>query len=150
MTTTSIDPPASDEPAVDQTGADRPGVDSVFARRRRTARTTGVIACVGMVLSLLGVAALIRPLSTPVQDCGTASSFLLRGGANQYVDPADPPKGVTKIEAEANNELPCQERAANRARPAGLLILAGALVTIIALFTEWILRLRWHRANVRR
>ena len=127
----------------DPTGPDR------HDRRRRTAARTAGVAFVGIVVALAGLVQLVRPLATPVQDCGTAAGFLLHGRPNLYVDPADPPKGVTAAEAEANNALPCQERAANRARPAATAIVVGCLVAVAALLLEWLLRLRWARADRR-
>ena len=113
-------------------------------------RATAVVGFVGVLVALAGVALGLRPLSTPTQDCGTAASFLLRGRVNVYVDPANPPEGTTRAEAEANNAEPCQERAANRAKPAGALVVGGTLVGIVALLVEWVVRLRLHRAANRR
>ena len=132
------------------TPTDTPDDDPTFPRRRRVARVVGAVAFGAIIIALLGVALLLRPLATPVQDCGTAASFLLRGGANQYADPDRPPKGVTRDEALANNANPCQEQAANRARPAMVLVLGGVLTAVVALVVEWVLRIRWHRADTRR
>ncbi len=109
-------------------------------------RATAIMGFLGVLVALAGLAVGLRPLSTPTQDCGTAASFLLRGKVNVYVDPSDPPKGTTRAEAEANNAEPCQERAANRAKPAGALVVGGTLVGVIALLVEWVVRFRLHRA----
>ncbi|CAN5519080.1 hypothetical protein BH10ACT1_BH10ACT1_06620 [soil metagenome] len=108
-------------------------------------KITAVVATLGIVIALVGIGLASRPLSTPSQDCGTAVSFLLGGRLNEFVDPGNPPKGVTRAEAEDNNADPCQERAANQARPAGVLVLLGALVALAALLTEFSARYRLHR-----
>ena len=112
----------------------------------RTVRTTALVAFVAIVIALLGMVALTRPLKTPTQDCGTPISFLTRGKQNVFVDPSSPPKGITKAEAEANNDQPCQERAFNRALPAGIVVVAGTFVALIALVVEFVVRYRYGRA----
>ncbi len=89
---------------------------------------TVLVATVGVLVAIAGVVWGTRPLSTPTQDCGTSFSFLLAGRVDVYVDPANPPAGVSASEAEANNQEPCQERSADRARPAGALVVGGTLV----------------------
>jgi hypothetical protein len=113
-------------------------------------RATAVIAFIGVLVALVGLGLGLRPLSTPTQDCGTAATFLLRGKANEYVDPSNPPTGITRAEAEANNAEPCQERAGNRALPAGLLVVGGTAVGVVALLVEGAVRFRLHRAANRR
>ncbi len=112
----------------------------------RIVRATAAVALVGVLVALLGLALGLRPLATPTQDCGTAATFLLHGRVNEFVDPADPPAGITRAEAEANNAEPCQERAGNRALPAGLLVVGGTTVGVLALLTEAVVRFRVHRA----
>lgn len=133
-TTTPIAPPAHapSEPA-------RP-------RGRRAVQITAVVATVGVLLALAGLASSARPLSTPTQDCGTALTYLTQGRVNEFVDPDDPPAGVTKAEALANEADPCQERAANRARPAGALVIGGTLLALVALIVEGFLRHSINRA----
>ncbi len=114
-------------------------------RRSRAVRATAVIALLGVLVALAGAALAALPLRTPTQDCGTALTFLLDGRMNQFVDPASPPAGTTRAEAEANNAEPCQERAANRARPAGALLVGGTLVALVALAVEVVVRLSAHR-----
>ncbi|QXC59868.1 hypothetical protein KSP35_15985 [Aquihabitans sp. G128] len=117
---------------------------------QRAVTATAVVATIGIVVALLGLFAGTRPLHTPTQDCGTAASFLLDGRVNELVDPSSPPKGTTKAEAEDNNATPCQERAANRARPAGAVVVAGTGAALVALFTELVLRWRLRRRANRR
>lgn len=109
-------------------------------------RTTAIVGFVGLLLLLVGLFLLSRPVRTPVQDCGTVGAFLLDGRVNRFVDPSDPPPGVTEDQAIDNNTHPCQERAANRARPAAVVLVAGATITTVAGLTEvgfrWRLRSR--------
>ncbi|MEZ5177453.1 MAG: hypothetical protein R2746_03995 [Acidimicrobiales bacterium] len=116
----------------------------------RLVRATAIVGFVAVLVALVGLALGLRPLSTPTQDCGTAASFLLRGKVNVFVDPSNPPEGITRAEAEANNAEPCQERAANRAKPAGALVVGGTFVGLVALLVEWVARFRLHRAANRR
>lgn len=112
----------------------------------RAVRVTAIVALVGVLVALLGLFLGTRPLTTPTQDCGTPATFLLRGKQNVFVDPGNPPQGTTKAEAKANNDTPCQERAFNRALPAGILLVGGTLVALIALIVEWAVRFHYHRA----
>jgi hypothetical protein len=116
----------------------------------RLVRVTAVVALVSVLLALVGLGLGLRPLATPTQDCGTAATFLLQGRVNEYVNPADPPSGITRAEAEANNAEPCQERAGNRALPAGVLLVGGTLVAAVAVLVESVVRFRLHRASNRR
>lgn len=113
-------------------------------------RLTPVFALMGVLLALGGIALAARPLHTETQDCGSAGSFLLDGGVNEFVDPANPPTGVTSAEAKANNIQPCQERAANRGWPAGILVVGGTLAALIALIVEAIARTTFGRQRTRR
>ena len=112
----------------------------------RLVRITAAVALVGVLVALVGLALGLRPLATPTQDCGTAATFLLQGRANEYIDPANPPEGITRAEAEANNAEPCQERAGNRALPAGVMLVGGVTVAVVALLVEGAARFRLHRA----
>lgn len=112
---------------------------------RRLARVTPAVAVAGVVLALVGLAVAFAPLRTPVQDCGTAGTFLLDGRVDVAVDVAHPPKGVTRAEARSHAADPCQERAADRARPAAMAIFAGTLAGLAAAAVEVLARLRWHR-----
>ncbi|MCU1496191.1 MAG: hypothetical protein JWM47_144 [Acidimicrobiales bacterium] len=112
---------------------------------RRAVKITAAVALAGIVLAALGIFLATRPVHTPTQDCGTAGGFLLRGGVNEFVDPADPPEGTTAAEARDNNATPCQERAANQVRPAGALVVGGTAVALVSLFVEFALRLRLRR-----
>jgi hypothetical protein len=116
----------------------------------RVVRVTAVVALVGVLLALVGLGLGLQPLATPTQDCGTAATFLLQGRVNEYVNPADPPPGITRAEAEANNAEPCQERAGNRALPAGALLVGGTLLAAVAVLVEAAVRFRLHRARNRR
>ena len=116
-------------------------------RGRRGVRITAVVAFVGVLVALLGMVLLTRPLKTPTQDCGTPITFLTGGKQNVFVDPKSPPKGVTKAEAKANNDEPCQERAFNRALPAGILVVGGTFTALVAMVVETALRFRYARST---
>ena len=132
MTPSSTDPAAPTAPAAEPAPvpADaRPAPHGLL-------RATAVIATVGVVVALIGLVLLVRPVSTPTQDCGTSLAFLLGGRVDQFVSETDPPKGITPAEAKANNARPCRERVAERAKPAGVLIASGLLAAIIAVTIE--------------
>ena len=124
-----------------QTGGRRAYAAAVPAlTTSRVVRVTSVVAFIGIVLAVMGLALAARPLQTETQNCGTAGSFLLDGRVNEFVDPAQPPTGITSAEAKANNAQPCQERAANRAWPAGILVVGGTLVALLSLTSEFTVR----------
>ncbi len=109
-------------------------------------RISALVATIGVVIALVGIALMLRPVSTPVQDCGTALGFLLDGGVNEFADPTDPPEGLTAAEVSDNNTRPCRERVADTARPGLALFLAGTLGATGAAVTEVTARgWRWHR-----
>lgn len=117
----------------------------------RLQRTTALIATVGVVSALVGLLLVIRPIETPALDCGTALGVLLDGRPDEFLDPDDPPEGVTAAEAEASNDNPCRKRAAAAARPAAAMVAAGLLAALGALVVEVIDRaLAWrHRVHER-
>lgn len=117
-------------------------------------RVTAVVAIIGVVVSLIGLAMMLRPVTTPVQDCGTALGFILDGRTDVYADLDDLPPGVTEAEAKANDRNPCRERVADQLRPAavvfssGLLVALGAsAVELVARFIGWMRRRRAARAR---
>jgi hypothetical protein len=112
---------------------------------QRAVQITAITALAGVVAALVGLALVARPLRTPTQDCGTALTFLVSGGVNEYVDPSNPPEGITAADAEDNNADPCQERAGDRALPALLLVVGGTAIGVGALIAEWSLRDRMRR-----
>lgn len=109
---------------------------------------TVLVATLGVLVAVAGLFMGTRPLSTPTQDCGTSFSFLLDGRVNRYVDPSSPPEGITAGEAESNNDEPCQERAADRARPAGALVVGGTIAAAAAAIVDLSVRgVRRYRAT---
>lgn len=106
------------------------------------------IAAAGILLALLGTWIAVQRVETPLQDCGVAAAYLLDGRVDVYGDPDDPPAGRTAAEVIDNNERPCQERAANQARPGAILVVAGTGVALLAALVEVLLRWRW-RARTR-
>ncbi len=121
-----------------------PGVSSLPAPGVLV-RVTAIVALVGVLVALLGIGLLLRPVTTPIQDCGTSLAFLLEGRVDETVNPDDPPPGVTRAEAEAGNARRCRERVADRAVPAGALAVGGTLVGAAAVVTELVVRLRRRR-----
>lgn len=113
----------------------------------RSIRITPIIAFVGVLLVLVGLLTLTRPVRTPLQDCGAAGAFILDGRVNEFADPNAPPDGLTADQVRANNRHPCQERAANRSRPAAAAIIAGTGAIGAAALAE--VGIRW-RLRVRR
>jgi uncharacterized membrane protein HdeD (DUF308 family) len=107
----------------------------------RTVRTTSRIAAVAALVALLGLLALLRPVSTPTQDCGLAGAFLLDGRTDVFIDPTDPPEGVTAEQAEDNNERPCRTRVVEVARVPALAVVVGTAVGLVAGLVEVVVRL---------
>jgi hypothetical protein len=103
-------------------------------------RATAVVALLGVLATLVGVLSLLRPVETPTQDCGTSLAVLLQGRPNVFVDPNDPPPGVTAEEAVANNERPCRTRVAAAGQPGARLIAGGMVVALAAMLVEVIAR----------
>jgi hypothetical protein len=141
-TTDAADPsPAPDAP-------DTPVAEGAPVRPRANGllAVTPVIATIGVAVALVGLLLVLRPVSTPTQDCGTALAFLLEGRVNEFVSETDPPEGVTKAEAKANNAEPCRVRVADRTEPAAVLFGAGMVAALGATFTEIVVRLQgWLR-----
>ena len=122
-------------PPVSATDA-RPAAVSAPPPRTGLLRVAPLLALTGVLVALVGIGLVLRPLSTPTQDCGTALTFLLDGEPNQWVSVDQPPEGVSPDQARDNNEHPCQERAANQARPAGALVFLGTFVGLVAAISE--------------
>lgn len=149
MTTPTADTaptPAPDGPAPEAAPA-RPAPQGLLA-------ATAVIATIGVVVALIGLALLLRPVQTPTQDCGTSLAFLLQGRVNVLVSETDPPEGITPAEAKANNAEPCRTRVAERTKPAAVLLGAGLLAAVGAALVEttvrgrgWLQRRKAHRSE---
>lgn len=112
-------------------------------------RLTAWSAAIGLLLTLAGAWVATRTVATPVQDCGVAAAFLLDGRVDVIADPENPPAGLTAEQVEENNDSPCQERAANQARPGLLLVISGVGLGLVAFATETLTRWRWRRKRVR-
>ena len=128
----------TDPEAIAQPGSLRPPRPTIL-------RVTAIVALIGVLVAVAAIIYAGRPLRTPTQDCGTAATFLIDGRVNVFLDPARPPEGVTAKDIAANAARPCQERAADRALPAGIATVAGTLVALVALAVEFFVRLRLHR-----
>src|SRR5690625_2502205 len=118
------------------------------AHRSSLLQATAIAAFLGLIPIPAGLFTLTRPVSTPLQSCGSAGAFLLEGRVDQPVNPSDPPEGVTDEQIRDHLEHPCQERAANRARPAAAAIVAGLAIITVAGLTE--VGVRWRRRVTRR
>jgi hypothetical protein len=108
---------------------------------RGVLRATPVLATVGVVLALVGLALLLRPVHTPAQDCGTSLAFILGGRVDVQVSETDPPEGITPAEAKANNAQPCRHRVAEQVGPAAVLFGVGLVAALGAAAVEVALRL---------
>lgn len=143
---TDVSPPRTSNPSSDASPAPVP---TPGAGERppgsTTVRVTALVALLGVLVAVGAVGWGGWPLRTPTQDCGTAATFLIGGRVNQFVDPSNPPDGITPAEARANNQEPCQERAGNRALPAGVVLVSGTLIALLALIVEFFVRLRLAR-----
>lgn len=140
MSTSTIDPPPP------------PAAAPVHPAPTGLLRATAVIATIGVVVALAGLVLLLRPVTTPTQDCGTSLAFLLEGRDNEFVSETDPPAGITKAEAKANNATPCRERVAERTEPAAVLLVAGLVSALLATTTEVAVRniAWWKRSRAAR
>lgn len=133
--------PPTDDPPVDLQA-------SAPARPRPTGvlRATAVVATLGVVVALLGLGLLLRPVTTPLQDCGTTLRFLLDGGVNEYANPDEPPRGLTADEVRSNNERPCRVRVADAAQVPLVMFAAGLVVSTAAAVAELSVRgWRWRQ-----
>ena len=133
---------ASPAAAVDAPSNDRLGPT-------RLQRTTAIVATIGVAVALIGLVTMLRPVQTPLQDCGTTLTFLLDGRVNEFGDPNDPPKGLTADEVTANNDRPCRVRVGAQAKPAGVLIAGGIVAAVGAGATEITARMVAWRRRVR-
>jgi hypothetical protein len=88
-----------------------------------------VAAWLSMALIVIGLVIGLVPVRNPgVQDCGAPLAFVLTARVDVFADPARPPKGLTRAQAEAANRNRCQERVAGRMIPAGSILLGGLLI----------------------
>lgn len=87
------------------------------------------LAWASLALILAGVAFGMVPVRNPkVQDCGTPFAFVLTGRVDAFVDPSQPPRGMTAKQAEAANARPCRKRVAPRMLHSAELLLGGLVV----------------------
>jgi len=107
------------------------------------------VATIGVIAALIGLGLLLRPVETPVQDCGAPIAFLLDGRTNVGADPTAPPPGLTAADVRSNNERPCRVRVAEAAKPAGTLIAAGLVAAVGAALVESFARGFWWMRNRR-
>ena len=134
------------------TGTDGPAadVDAPAAPRRRwpdrVISVTPVFAAIALVLIVAGAIVLAIPVENPkVQDCGAPAVFVLTGRPDVFVDPANPPKGLTAAQARSANANRCQERVAARAVPGAILLAIGLVIGLVAAIVEWLARIARRR-----
>lgn len=129
-----------------------PATDPAPHRRRwpdRVISTTPVFAALALALIVAGAIVLSIPVENPkVQDCGAPVVFVLTGRPDVFVDPTNPPKGMTEAQAEAANADRCQSRVADRAVPGGILVAAGLVIGLLAAIVEWLARIARRRDDV--
>lgn len=111
-------------------------------------RVPAIVAAFGLVIVLGGVFQATRTVETPLQDCGVAAAFLIDGRMNVVADPSNPPDGHTSADVRSNNDKPCQERAANQARPGAVAIVVGLFVISVAALSEVVFRRRLRRRRL--
>lgn len=112
------------------------GTNAPRLARTGVVRATALVATIGVLSAVVGIALLARTVHTPLQDCGTVYGFLRYGRTDVLADPANPPKGVSRAQVEATNAKPCRPRVAERARPSAALILGGTAAALAALLAE--------------
>lgn len=117
-----------------------PGTDAPRPARTGLIRATALVATIGLLAAIVGIALLARTVHSPLQDCGTVYGFLRYGRTDVSADPANPPKGVSRAQVDATNAKPCRPRVADRARPSAALILGGTAMALAASLTEAIAR----------
>lgn len=117
--------------------------------RPRLLDVTAVVAALGALAALLGVAVLAVPVHSPIQDCGTPFGFLKDGRVDRPADPADPPAGTTAAQVRAAAREGCHDRVVDRAQVAAVLLGGGMAVALGALTVEVVARIRAHRRRRR-
>jgi hypothetical protein len=110
---------------------------------------TAIVATVGVVVALLGIALSTRTVHSPIQDCGSAARFLLDGRSDVFADPGDPDDGFTRAQAEAGNARGCRARVADAIRVPAYLATGGLGLAVVAGITEAVAR-SWGRHRRRR
>lgn len=118
-------------------------------RTPKRLRVTALVATVGTVVAMVGLVLLLRPVTTPVQDCGLTVAFILEGRVDVYADPTNPPSGLTTAEVESANAQPCRTRVADAARPGFSLLAIGTVAAVGALILEVAMRVGgWSRRRL--
>ena len=107
----------------------------------RVISLTSIAAALTLVLFAAGAVLFLLPVTNPgVQRCGVPAKYLLDGRVDTLLDPAQPPKGFTKAQAQAADDHRCRTRVADRAVPGALLLTGGVGLGLVAAVAEWIAR----------
>lgn len=108
------------------------------------------MAWVCLALTAAGLVFGTVPVRTPkVQDCGAPLAFVITGRVDSFVDPNNPPRGITAAQARAANRKPCRKRVAPRMVGSGALLLGGLVVGVTGVGMLLIGRSARRRAHAR-
>jgi hypothetical protein len=117
-------------------------------------RSSGILAWAGVVAIALGVILAVVPVSNPgVQRCGAPIDFLVAGEFDRIPDASgriERDGRVITLDSEAATraiERPCSERVERRAIPAGLLVVGGSVMGLVAMGIAMVHA--WRRAAAR-
>ncbi len=102
------------------------------------------MAVVALICFALALVLLALPVETPgVQRCGTPAAYLLEGrldvipdAEDRILGPDGEPVTLDAETAQTARDQPCRDRVADRAVPAGGLVLAGVVVGLGAFAVE--------------
>lgn len=111
-----------------------------------------VIGWTAVALILAAVVVVLVPVDNPgVQSCGTPAAFALDGRPDVYPDAGGKVRRsdgsidtLTKAEIDRAYDQPCTDRVGARLVPAGIALVAGTLLGVVALgssMVSW-----WRRA----
>lgn len=109
-------------------------------------RTSVALAAVALVCFLVALVLAALPVRTPgVQDCGAPAAYLAAGrldvvpdAQNRILGPDGEPRTLDEETARTARDQPCRQRVADRAVPAGGLVLVGTLLGLTAFALEFL------------
>jgi hypothetical protein len=102
-------------------------------------RVTGILGWVAVALIAVGIVVMAIPVRNPgVQQCGAPLTFLLSGQLDRMPDASgrvlidDHVVTLSPAARQRAVESPCSERVERRAIPAGVLLVVGSVMGLIA------------------
>jgi hypothetical protein len=117
-------------------------------------RASGTLAWVAIACIALGSVIAVIPVSNPgVQSCGAPIDFLVRGDFDRLPDAdgrIERDGKVVRLDQDARRRAvdhPCSERVERRAIPAGILVVGGSLMGMVAMAVA--VTAAWRRAATR-